>query len=399
MSLTWKQRSSAVLGNAMEFYDIAVFASISIYISDLFASQGINGAVTVVWGIFALRFLVRPLGGVLIGRYADKVGRKKALIFCNALTGVATVAMAFVPVSIVGEYVVLVFLLFQMVQAFSFGGEYPTLISYLLHDAKSSERSKISSLIVASSIIGVILSLLIVAGLKMTLTDAQMHDWGWRIPLLVGVVNILISLYFRLSLPELPRSASNEISSKSMEGIFRVFCISILGAVVFYVQNLASGILGKSLNIENLPLINSTMLVLLLGVVAYFTDRGPGPEKTFKVGSMLILLCTVPLFMMMGSGITVLQFVGVVGISLLSAMILGNLAALLWLQVPNQTASLGIGYNIALSIFGGLTPLIVTKVMSFGSMYVGVYIAVATLPALYILTRKTEGQLQQNLSS
>ncbi|MCG7499633.1 MFS transporter [Vibrio sp. Of7-15] len=399
MSLTWKQRSSAVLGNAMEFYDIAVFASISIYISDLFASQGVDGAVTVVWAIFALRFLVRPLGGVLIGRYADKVGRKKALIFCNALTGVATVAMAFVPVSIVGEYVVLVFLLFQMVQAFSFGGEYPTLISYLLHDAKPSERSKISSLIVASSIIGVILSLLIVAGLKMTLTDAQMHDWGWRIPLLVGVVNILISLYFRLSLPELPRNTSNETSSKSMEGIVRVFCISILGAVVFYVQNLASGILGKSLNIENLPLINSTMLVLLLGVVAYLTDRGPGPEKTFKMGSMMILLCAVPLFMMLGSGVTVLQFIAVLGISLLSAMILGNLAALLWLQVPNQTASLGIGYNIALSIFGGLTPLIVTKVMDFGSMYVGVYIAVATLPALFILTQKTKSQLHQNLSS
>lgn len=170
MSLTWKQRSSAVLGNAMEFYDIAVFASISIYISQLFATQGIEHSEFVVWGVFALRFLVRPFGGIIIGRYADKYGRKRALVFCNLLTGIATVAMAFVSVEIVGQYVVVVFLFFQMIQSFSFGGEYPTLINYLLYDAKKTERSRVSSLIVASSIVGVIISLLIVAGLESVLS-------------------------------------------------------------------------------------------------------------------------------------------------------------------------------------------------------------------------------------
>ncbi|MDC5706891.1 MFS transporter [Vibrio europaeus] len=394
MSLTWKQRSSAVLGNAMEFYDIAVFASISIYISQLFATQGIEHSEFVVWGVFALRFLVRPFGGIIIGRYADKYGRKRALVFCNLLTGIATVAMAFVPVEIVGQYVVVVFLFFQMIQSFSFGGEYPTLINYLLYDAKKTERSRVSSLIVASSIVGVIISLLIVAGLESVLSAKEMSEWGWRVPLLVGVANIIVSLYLRLSLPELPKAEA--VASKSSRAIIaKVFCISILGAVVFYVQNLASGILGKAMNIDNLALINSSILVVMLFAFAMLVDKRSSPTKAFKIGALLMLFSAVPLFALLGSNQFVWQALAVLGISSLAAIILGNLAALLWQQSDNQTTSLGIGYNIALSIFGGLTPLIVTEAMLFSPAYVGVYVAIATIPGLTVLYRFNAQTLQK----
>ncbi|MDC5840803.1 MFS transporter [Vibrio europaeus] len=394
MSLTWKQRSSAVLGNAMEFYDIAVFASISIYISQLFATQGIEHSEFVVWGVFALRFLVRPFGGIIIGRYADKYGRKRALVFCNLLTGIATVAMAFVPVEIVGQYVVVVFLFFQMIQSFSFGGEYPTLINYLLYDAKKTERSRVSSLIVASSIVGVIISLLIVAGLESVLSAKEMSEWGWRVPLLVGVANIIVSLYLRLSLPELPKAEA--VASKSSRAIIaKVFCISILGAVVFYVQNLASGILGKAMNIDNLALINSSILVVMLFAFAVLVDKRSSPTKAFKIGALLMLFSAVPLFALLGSNQFVWQALAVLGISSLAAIILGNLAALLWQQSDNQTTSLGIGYNIALSIFGGLTPLIVTEAMLFSPAYVGVYVAIATIPGLTVLYRFNAQTLQK----
>ncbi|MDC5821227.1 MFS transporter [Vibrio europaeus] len=394
MSLTWKQRSSAVLGNAMEFYDIAVFASISIYISQLFATQGIEHSEFVVWGVFALRFLVRPFGGIIIGRYADKYGRKRALVFCNLLTGIATVAMAFVPVEIVGQYVVVVFLFFQMIQSFSFGGEYPTLINYLLYDAKKTERSRVSSLIVASSIVGVIISLLIVAGLESVLSAKEMSEWGWRVPLLVGVANIIVSLYLRLSLPELPKAEA--VASKSSRAIIaKVFCISILGAVVFYVQNLASGILGKAMNIDNLALINSSILVVMLFAFAVLVDKRSSPTKAFKIGALLMLFSAVPLFALLGSNQFVWQALAVLGISSLAAIILGNLAALLWQQSDNQTTSLGIGYNIALSIFGGLTPLLVTEAMLFSPAYVGVYVAIATIPGLTVLYRFNAQTLQK----
>ena len=168
--LTWKQKIGAVTGNALEFYDIAVFASISGFISVLFAHQGIEHAEYVVWGIFALRFLVRPLGGLVIGHYAKNHGVRSALILTNLMIGLATLSMAFMPVESLGKYIVVVFLLLQIVQAFSFGGEYPTLISYLHQGTDQADKSKTSSLIVASSLVGVVVSLVVVYGLKELLT-------------------------------------------------------------------------------------------------------------------------------------------------------------------------------------------------------------------------------------
>ena len=383
MSLTWKQRTSAVLGNAMEYYDIAVFASISMYISQLFTKQGIEHSELIVWGVFALRFLIRPIGGIVICRYAAQYGRKKALVFCNLLTGFATISMALVPIETVGQYVVIVFLVLQMLQAFSFGGEYPTLFNYLLYNAKTSERSRISSLIVSSSIAGVIISLLIVAGLEHYLSQEQMISWGWRIPLLIGVINIIVSLYLRLSLPELPK-VEKVANTPNYNVIIKVFCLSILAGVIFYVQNLASGILGKAMNIENLALINSSVLVLLIFIFSFFVDKHFSTQQAFKFGAIVMLFAAIPLFILLGADQFIWQVCAVLGISALSAIILGNTVAVLWQYSDNHITSLGVGYNIALSIFGGLTPLIVTEAMKYSSAYVGVYLAIAAIPSLAV---------------
>lgn len=388
MSLTWRQRCSAILGNAMEYYDIAVFTSISMYISQMFTNQGIANSELIVWGVFAVRFLMRPFGGIVIGRYADKYGRRRALVVCNFLTGLATVAMALVPVSLLGPYVVVVFLLFQMVQAFSFGGEYPTLINYLMFDAQKNQRSRVSSMIVGSTILGIIASLLIVTGLRSIFTEQEMGEWGWRIPLLVGVVNIFVSLYLRLSLPELPKTQRLSTRSSS-SSIVKVFGIALLGAVIFYTQNLASGILGKAMNIDNLALINTTILVLFLFIFSFIVDRGFNPHKALKFGTTLLLFAAVPLFLLLESSFFIYQAFAVIAISALIALILGNMCAVLWDQCPNQTTSLSIGYNTALSIFGGLTPLIVSQLMEHGVVYVGVYVALATLPTLFIFAHQS----------
>ena len=112
-----------------------------------------------------------------------------------------------------------------------------------------------------------------------------------------------------------------------------------------------------------------------------------------------MLFAAVPLFALLGSSEFIWQALAVLGISTLAAIILGNLAALLWQQSANQTTSLGIGYNIALSIFGGLTPLIVTEAMLLSSSYVGVYVAIATLPGLAVLYRFTATDHQEPVQS
>ena len=157
-----------------------------------------------------------------------------------------------------------------------------------MFDAQKSQRSRVSSMIVGSTILGIIASLLIVAGLKSILTEQEMGEWGWRIPLLVGVMNIFVSLYLRLSLPELPKTQRLSTRSSS-SSILKVFSIAVLGAVIFYTQDLASGILGKAMNIDNLALINTTMLVLFL-FISHLLWIGFNPHKAMKFGTTVLLL-------------------------------------------------------------------------------------------------------------
>ncbi|PNQ54343.1 MFS transporter, partial [Vibrio agarivorans] len=271
-----------------------------------------------------------------------------------------------------------------ILQSFSFGGEYPTLIFFLLNDSKKSDHTRISSLIVSSSIVGVILSLIVVSSLEYFLTLEEMNEWGWRAALLVGLGNIMMSAYIRLSLPELKEEKTCE-SKLDYSSIFNVFALAMIGGVMFYLQNFASGIIGKSIQIENLCLINSSSLIVLILSFGYLIDKYSNPITAAKVGSLLTLLTSIPFVWMMESNQLLSQLIGAFGLSAVAALILSSLAATLWAYSEKTTINMAIGYNFALSIFGGLTPLIVTEAMRIDIVYVGVYVSVAALPSLFVL--------------
>ena len=143
------------------------------------------------------------------------------------------------------------------------------------------------------------------------------------------------------------------------------------------------------MNIDNLALINTSMLIFFLFIFSLIVDRSFNPRKALKFGTTLLLFAAIPLFLLLESSSFVYQVLAVVAISALIALILGNMCAVLSDQCPHQTTSLGIGYNSALSIFGGLTPLIVSQLMAHGVVYIGVYVALATLPTLFIFAHES----------
>ncbi|MFS2224910.1 MFS transporter [Pantoea sp. B65] len=369
----------------MEYYDIAVYAAISGWLSVLFEQHGVRHGSAMVWGIFALRFLIRPLGGILIARYAEKKGRKAALIVTSSLTGVATFAMAFMPVNFAGHAVVFAFLLLQMLQAFSFGGEYPTVINYLLRDARQNESARISALIVGSSLVGVVASLSIVLVLNMVLSDSQMLEYGWRIPLLIGGLNVVICFWFRTRLPfQAPEARAKRRRSLLNKHVLLIFMLTITGSVVFYVQNMASTLIGNALLIGELkafyPIINSLLLMLMLAAVAIWVDKFSDPQKAYNRGVVSLLLLAIPLYWLMDSQSWLVMALAALVLSFISALILANLAAVLWQTAGDRDVALGLGYNLASSIFGGLTPAIINAVIPYGFVYAGLYVALSALP-------------------
>ncbi|AWK13562.1 MFS transporter [Candidatus Fukatsuia symbiotica] len=388
--LTWKQRLGVVAGNACEFYDIALFAAISGYITVEFQQAGMGNSTYIVWGIFALRFLIRPLGGYIIGLYADHYGRKAALILTSTVIGLSTLTMAVLPISKLGAAAPLLFLILQMLQAFSFGGEYPTIIHYLLSESEQKQRAKISSMIVASSLVGVLMSLLIVYFINNLLSPEEMQQIGWRIPLLIALVNIAISFYFRQKLKEIsPCVIKNQ--GITLLAVLKIFLIVIPGAVVFYVQNLASTLSKRALDNGTLqtlyPLLSSSLLLVFVLFIGWLTDKYSTPQKIFRLGIYALLIAAAPLYLLLASKSVVLVIIAQLALTLIAALILSNLAAVLFEKSANKTAILGLGYNAALSVFGGLSPLIIALLIPFGGLFPGIYVAasgVAFVVAGYI---------------
>jgi MHS family proline/betaine transporter-like MFS transporter len=381
--LTWKQRCAVLAGNTFEFYDIAVYAAIAPYITEIFEKEGISNATILTWGIFALRFLIRPLGGAIVGWFADKHGRKNALVLTSSLTGMTTLMMAVLPVHYNWQPLLpILLLILQMLQALSFGGEYPTIISYLLKEEKKS--SIVSAEIVASSVAGVILSLIVTLILSRILNHAQMLDFGWRIPLILGAVNIAISFWFRWRLAtDQPSQKNGVISGKR---VARIFLLTIPSAVVFYVQSLSVTVVKNTLPtgcLQSLyPLLSNFGLFTTLILAGYIVQCWSSTKKAMKIGVILLIVLAAPLYAGLGTATTWLIIVSQILLTIIAAMILSNLAALLFdesLKSQHQTAELGLGYNLALSIFGGLSPLITATLLPINHVYLGIYVACSGL--------------------
>ncbi|ELY3854971.1 MFS transporter [Providencia huaxiensis] len=380
--MKWKFRFGVVAGNALEYYDIAVFAAISTYLSMELTKLGYSQATEMVWGIFALRFIIRPFGGYVIGRYADTVGKKSALILTSLITGTATLMMALLPIELLGNYTPLVILILQLALSFSFAGEYPSLITYLFNDLDRNIQSRVSSIIVGSSLCGVIASLAIVWVLKNIFSEEMMQSIGWRIPLLIGLVNILISFWFRAKLPDY----KNELNRKivfSWHHIFGVFLFTIPGTVTFYSQNLSTSLIIEQLKIDEIKnfyeIFSSGLLLIFILICGWLTDKYSSAKSVFNMGVTGMVLLSVPLYFSLQLDNLLLVFFAQVVMSTYSAMILCNLSAVVMDKSNGQTTILGVGYNSASASIGGVTPLVVGYLGHFNLGYVGLFIAVCGL--------------------
>ncbi|GAB1438383.1 MFS transporter [Providencia sp.] len=380
--MKWKFRFGAVAGNALEYYDIAIFAAISTYLSTELAKLGYSQATEMVWGIFALRFAIRPIGGYVIGRYADISGKKSALVLTSFITGIATLMMALLPIELLGNYTPFAILILQLALSFSFAGEFPSLITYLFKDAKEHEKSRVSSIIVGSALFGVIASLGTVFILKNLLDTETMQSVGWRIPLFIGLFNIVISFWFRIKLPN-QQSSLDARKSINWRSVLWVLVLTIPGSVTFYSQNLSTSLIIKYLNVDDIKniyeLLSSSLLLVFMLICGWFTDKYSSPRWVFKMGVIGMVLLSAPLYFILQFNSLLVVMVAQLIMSAYSAMILCNLSAVLMEKSNEQAAVLGIGYNGASASIGGITPLAVGYLSGFNLGFVGAFIAICGL--------------------
>jgi len=378
----WREIAAASVGNALEFYDLLIYGYFAITIAKLFFPTGDElSSLLLSVGTFGLSFVMRPLGAVVLGGYADRVGRKRALTASILLMMVGIGMIAFTPTyATIGLWSPALLILARLVQGFSTGGEFGAATAFMVEHAPASSRGFYASWQASTQGLATVMAAGISALITGYLTPAQVDDGGWRIAFLFGLLIGPVGFYIRRHVSETPEFVAAVRSAKTASSPLRALLsgnrVALLlgGGVVAgitgfnYVQKLYMPTFAvKQLHIAassalGCAVVTGLMLMIFSPVFGMLSDQfGRGRCMLFALA--LVTLSTWPLFAVLvayPSVQTLLIIQAIVGILL--AAVLAPMPALLAELFPIGTrgSGLAISYNVSVTIFGGFAPLIVT---------------------------------------
>jgi MFS transporter, MHS family, alpha-ketoglutarate permease len=360
------------IGNLVEWYDWYVYASFALYFAKHFFPKGDQTAQLLqAAGVFALGFLVRPIGGWLLGLYADRAGRKAALMLSVVLMCLGSLLIAVLPgYATIGMAAPILLLVARLLQGLSVGGEYGTSATYLSEMATRERRGFYSSFQYVTLIMGQLLALAVLILLqRVFLTPEQLDDWGWRIPFFIGALCALVALYLRRNIDETAafRHAKGEKKPlfqelmKHPRELLIVVGLTMGGTVAFYtyttyMQKFLANTAGMSK--EQATLVSAAALLvfmLLQPVVGALSDK-IGRRPVLLAFGVLGTLCTVPLLTAISHAASGWQAFLLIMAALVIVSGYTSINAVVKAELfPTHIRALGVGlpYALAVSIFGG----------------------------------------------
>ncbi len=226
--------AATVAGNALEFYDFLAYSTFAVYISQAFFPTG-NAFVSLLLTLaaFGVGFLTRPLGGLLIGAYADRAGRRPALMLTISLMTLGTLALALTPsYASIGPAAPVILVVARLVQGLALGGEVGASTAVLLECAPASRRAYFVSWQNASQGIAVLAAGMVGYALSSILDPQQLALWGWRVPFALGLTIVPVGLYIRRRLPETLEAAGSRGSSAVLSILWRQHRSPLLLAIL-----------------------------------------------------------------------------------------------------------------------------------------------------------------------
>ncbi|MFJ8728511.1 MFS transporter [Streptomyces bauhiniae] len=363
------------LGNLVEWYDWFVYASFAIYFADSFF-PGDNPTTKLLntAGIFAVGFLMRPVGGWVLGRAADRHGRKSALTLTVTMMSVAALLIAVAPTyGQAGYFGALVLLLARLLQGLSIGGEYAASATYLTEASARNRRGLGSSFQYVSMTCGQLLGLAILITMQHTLTTGQLQSWGWRVPFVLGAVFALVVFWLRRRLTETEAFTEEtgggaDTARGSLKALWEhrrqaglVMALTLGGTVAYYTYTtyLTKYLIGSA------GMAKSTATLVSFTALAVFAAiQPPAGMLSDRIGRRPLLItfavgCTVgtyPIMTALGSahsywsalGLSLLALVIVTGYTSINAAVKAEL-------FPTRVRALGVAlpYALANALFGG----------------------------------------------
>jgi MHS family proline/betaine transporter-like MFS transporter len=343
-----------------------------------------QAALLATFAVFAISFVIRPIGGIVWGSIGDRIGRKTALSWSILIMSGATTVIALLPsYHQIGMLAPVLLLLVRMVQGFSASGEYAGATSFLAEYAPPAKRGFYTSMVPASTAAGLLAGSLMSALLFSQLETAQLHGWGWRLPFLLAFPLGLVGLYIRLKLEDTPKfrelEAKHHVEATPIKELFttyrkpiiRAFAVTCLNAVGFYlILSYMPTYLITEVGMEESAsfLANSIALfayIFLIFLMGLLSDRF-GRKTALIAASVLFIVLTVPLFgMLEGASFAMIVLIQVIFGALLTVND-GTLPCFLTEIFPTRVRYSGFAFsfNTANALFGGTAPFVATWLIS-----------------------------------
>lgn len=401
------------VGNTVEWIDWALYSALApVFATQFFPPASPATGLLATLAVFAVGFVMRPVGGAVIGAFTDRHGRKKGLTLTIVMMAACAFVIALCPTyEEIGVAAPIVLLLARLVQGFSAGGEFGSSSALLVESATGMRRAFAGSWQQVSAGLGVLIAALLALVLTTTLDPDAMSAWGWRAAFVVGGMLGLVGLWLRMGLDEtesframqaegrIRRNPMTELFRNHPREALRVIGMAAAGVLIYYIwinymPGYVSSVLG-TMPLQTALLANTIALayfLCLLPFVGIVSDRigRKSVMLTFAIG---FLLFAYPAFRMLETGgFWTLFAVEIIGVTLLAGYA-GLIATVMAEQFPAEVRTTGIGfpYAVAVALFGGTAPYITTWLATHGMQdRVWLYVAAAAAMGAVVYTRMPE---------
>ncbi|CCD29669.1 alpha-ketoglutarate transporter [Candidatus Glomeribacter gigasporarum BEG34] len=398
-------------GNLVEWFDFYIYAFCALYFAPAFFPEGdLTAQLMKTAGVFAAGFLMRPIGGWLFGRLADRRGRYAAMMLSVLIMCGGSLVIALLPdYAHIGNAAPALLLVARLCQGLSVGGEYGVSAAYMSEVALAGRRGFFASFQYMTLIGGQLLALLVIVFLQLCLSETQLKAWGWRIPFAIGALAALISLLLRRSLSE---TVSARLRQRKETGtlrgllqhkraLFTVLGFTANGSLCFYtfttyMQKYLVNTAGMSAQSASVIMTVALLAAMLLQPIFGALSDRIGRRMSMIVFSALATLCTAPILYTLKSVSNPYAAFGIVMIALAILSLYTSISGLLKAELfPAAVRALGVGlpYAVANAAFGGTAEYIALWMKSRGvesSFYW--YVTVLCLMSLLIAWRMPDPQ-------
>ncbi|WP_336658512.1 MFS transporter [Leucobacter sp. USHLN153] len=377
-------RKSVVAGSIgvlVHWFDWAVYAYLASTLAEVFFPQeNATAGLLSTFAVFAVSFLVRPLGAVIFGNLGDRLGRKQTLSIVILAMAIATLVLGLLPgYDSIGVFAPILLVVTRIVQGLAAGGEFGSAAAFLGEFSPAKRRGFGVSWLEFGSLLGFLLASFVVYLLNVAFDESEIIEWAWRIPFLITVPLGFIGLYIRRKIEDTPEfeqlqeletvshAPVKEVFQRNWKQFLQTCGMETFMNVTFYVvlvylltyQEVYIGFdAGRAALLSSLASGLGLIIVPLAGILSDKIGRKP----VLMTAAIALTVLSVPLFMLMGRGDSVSVFLSTLGLALILSIILGTHAVTVVEIFPTRTRQTGlsIAYAVTAALFAGTAPYVLT---------------------------------------